>query len=651
MKRLGIFAFYEFDGYVDQYVEYLLDDMIGNLNSLIIVCNGTTKQNSFHIIQKYTNAIYICEELHCSSVYLEVLTNHLGFEELQNWDELVLFQNSFYGPIHSMKQIFYNMDTIVGDFWGFLAQGGGSNVGNTDYLQLDFLVVRTQLLQSTHFKEYWISDVFHKWEYSFTNYFVSKGYKNVAYSDVISYEKNLSVKHCDWSIYKPITLMKDFRYPIIKKNALMLRTSMLEQGSELLEYLEYETEYPVEYIWKHMIRTIHIADVQTGLGLEYIRGDECVHTTLLAEVAIFIHLYYEDMVEELFHYINHIPREIDVYLSTSNNITLKQIEKCSKAVNNIKEVILLPNIGRDVGAFLVGMKSYIERYEIISFLHDKKSSKMYEIVYGENFKKCLWDNLLKSEGYIKNIIQVLQKNQYLGLLVPPYPLYPEGEHIMFNAYGNNYNNMLDLAERLEIPTRHINVNKKLLALGTAFWCKTKALRPLFDIGITLEDFEQEPMGRDGTISHAIERIIPFVAQQMGYAVGVVEHVTVVEKRILIERELFRKEIAMNRRFKYAKWYIISYMRSKKQCYIYGNGKIARGLAAEICIQGINYIGHIVTKKEKEEKDLSGRDVYSLEEIKIYETDGVILALGRQYTLEVIEELQRRGFTDYCLYNR
>lgn len=57
--------------------------------------------------------------------------------------------------------------------------------------------------------------------------------------------------------------------------------------------------------------------------------------------------------------------------------------------------------------------------------------------------------------------------------------------------------------------------------GSVFWFRPKALAPLFDHGWQHSDFPPEPLPQDGTISHAIERIYPFVAQSAGYYPAVV----------------------------------------------------------------------------------------------------------------------------------
>ena len=44
MKRLGIFFFFEKNGYVDDFIPYYLRDLNKNLTELVVVCNGTLSE-------------------------------------------------------------------------------------------------------------------------------------------------------------------------------------------------------------------------------------------------------------------------------------------------------------------------------------------------------------------------------------------------------------------------------------------------------------------------------------------------------------------------------------------------------------------------------------------------------------------------------
>ena len=52
-----------------------------------------------------------------------------------------------------------------------------------------------------------------------------------------------------------------------------------------------------------------------------------------------------------------------------------------------------------------------------------------------------------------------------------------------------------------------------------FWCRTAALTKITNKNWQIEDFPEEPMPKDGTISHALERIFPFAAQTLGFYSG------------------------------------------------------------------------------------------------------------------------------------
>ena len=51
--------------------------------------------------------------------------------------------------------------------------------------------------------------------------------------------------------------------------------------------------------------------------------------------------------------------------------------------------------------------------------------------------------------------------------------------------------------------------------GSMFWGRSAAIRPLLDLGLTYDDFPDEGAQVDGTIAHAIERIVLLAAETVG----------------------------------------------------------------------------------------------------------------------------------------
>jgi lipopolysaccharide biosynthesis protein len=91
-------------------------------------------------------------------------------------------------------------------------------------------------------------------------------------------------------------------------------------------------------------------------------------------------------------------------------------------------------------------------------------------------------------------------------------VFPEDPHL--SDWNENRPIAEDLARRIGItgalPTHFDFPN------GTMFWARPAALQPLFSLGLKWEDYPPEPLPYDGTILHALERLLPFAAAKAGF---------------------------------------------------------------------------------------------------------------------------------------
>ena len=55
-----------------------------------------------------------------------------------------------------------------------------------------------------------------------------------------------------------------------------------------------------------------------------------------------------------------------------------------------------------------------------------------------------------------------------------------------------------------------------LPVGTMFWARVEALRPLIEHGFDWADYPAEPLPYDGSLLHALERLFPLVAEAHGF---------------------------------------------------------------------------------------------------------------------------------------
>ena len=84
------------------------------------------------------------------------------------------------------------------------------------------------------------------------------------------------------------------------------------------------------------------------------------------------------------------------------------------------------------------------------------------------------------------------------------------------GWTDNRKHAETLAHRLGIETLPEAIN---FPVGTMFWARQGALSKLYDLGLKWEDYPDEPIGYDGTMLHAIERLLPQIclASDMNYA--------------------------------------------------------------------------------------------------------------------------------------
>ena len=110
-----------------------------------------------------------------------------------------MINDTFYGPFCSLINIFKKMKNSQCDFWGLFVHGDNKqNIQRIIFrhIQSYFLVVRSNLLKSTYFSEFWLNmkeiksykTAVDDFEIAFTQYFSKYGFLYEAFVDTASLE-------------------------------------------------------------------------------------------------------------------------------------------------------------------------------------------------------------------------------------------------------------------------------------------------------------------------------------------------------------------------------------------------------------------------------------------------------------------------------
>lgn len=539
-QRLGIYCFYDKYGHAASFIKTFLDDLMDNLDDLVVVVNGQLNDQARQLFSEYTKTIIVRENkgLDVAAYKQAILT--LGWEKLESYDEVICLNDTVMGPVYPFREMFACMDRKDVDFWGITAYAGETvdKEQIPTHLQAYWHAYRRSLVSSPAFHEYWetmplwkdYAEVTRKHEMTFTKHFTDLGFTWASYIDWRKYQRYSSYP----LLYMPMQIVRDDRCPIFKRRSFFVDYSAYfdqtagQPALDLYEYLRDHTDYDVDMIWDAILPSYNIDDIRKAMHLDYVLPSQAINpqTHDRPRSAFIYHVYFMDLLEDTCHYIASLPEETDLYI-TSTEDKIPQIREYMQQHGISHQATFIPviNRGRDVSALLVAACPVVlsGKYDVIGFAHDKKSSQNQENGHhgteSQGFAYKLMENTLGSEAYVKNILTLFAENPRLGQVTPPPPYHAlYFAHTIPHDWGANYEITKELLEdRLGIHVPLSPTKPTASAMGSCYWFRVEALKPLFEYGWKYEDFLPEgQMGEDGTISHAIERANGYICQSRGY---------------------------------------------------------------------------------------------------------------------------------------
>ncbi len=226
-------------------------------------------------------------------------------------------------------------------------------------------------------------------------------------------------------------------------------------------------------------------------------------------IAVQIHMFYLDTLDETIEYLNNIPYKFDCYFSTDTEDKKKYIEEKVIADCNAENCIveIYDNRGRDVAPFIMQMRKYFSNYDYICHIHSKKT-KTNE--HGNEWRKYIFRHLLGGEKYLKKVFEIFDDNPTIGILMPE--TYPVLE--LQAEWGGNKEGVAELLEKLGIEASL--PNDPVFPVGNMFWFRSAACEKIFNSELQQADFPEEAGQVNATLAHQIERCWLYLIKNEGY---------------------------------------------------------------------------------------------------------------------------------------
>lgn len=531
IRRACIFSFYDPHGIVDDYVVFLLQKLGEFADTILFYSNGPLSRESEIKLKGVVTEIIIR-----LNVGFDVLAYKEGLERIDYnraglYDEVLMVNHTCYGPVFPFSELFGEMDSRDCDFWGVSAHAEMTpnpltGVGTLPYhLNANFIAVRAGMLGSSSFRHYWemisvtpsYEGAIMSHEARFTKYFSDLGYKVSSYLDKRSYGS-----HYPLMINIDETLID--RNPLIKRRAFFHDPRFFEHnGADLpraLSIMAEKSEYKQELIWRNVIRQAELRVLNTNAALTSILPDVRIkhgESVDYGGIAVCVHIFYTDMLDEIFAHTDTIPAPYDFIATTDSEEKRAFIERSVAGQKNVRNIIVRvveQNRGRDMSALFITCRDLFldDRYSLVCRLHTKRSPQV-ESARGNLFKRHMFENLLNSEGYTTNVLDMFQDRPWIGVAVPPLVQISYGA--MGHAWYANRQKAEEIKKILDLKV-HFDPDTPIAAYGTMFWFRPAALRKLFSHPWKWTDYNAEPMHVDGGLAHAQERLICYVAQDAGF---------------------------------------------------------------------------------------------------------------------------------------
>lgn len=527
-SRLLIYVVYDRRGEVEDYVPYALRDLRRFCDRILVISNGPLTADGRRILEQVADEVIERENRGFDIWGYKHGLDHEA-DSIGEFDEVILANDTWFGPVRPFDPVFERMDRQELHFWGMTdhVRVEPNPFTLRDYLayhlQSYWLVARKELVASTEWIDYWADlpemtayeDAVVKHEAVFTERFTSYGFVGeVAFPTITDKVENHAVLYAEQLLDAGCPTLKRrpfFQWPPYLDRLAVVGTWTLEAAARY--------GYPMPMLMQDLARNVEprtlnadaaLLDVISEHDDEY-RPDAPLRTLALA------HIYYPELADKLLDGFDRLPEGFDLIITTADEERAAQIREILRpraARGSVDVRIVESNDGRDQSAMLIACREELLHgdYDLVVKVHSKKTPQD-AFNPGRLFARQQFENLLPSAGYVANVVALFQREPGLGLAYPP--MVHIGYGTMGHAWWDNRPRFVKIAAELGIRVP-IDQLSPLAPFGSMYFARPEALRLLLEKEWRYEDFGGSEAYKDGGLAHVLERMPSYAAGELGY---------------------------------------------------------------------------------------------------------------------------------------
>lgn len=528
MKNLTLLVTHDATHRLEEYVRFYCEKLLETPCEVLLILNGKFDEESKQFLK--TNKIPYIERENRGydfGAWKDGL-HFIGREKISQFDNLLLLNDSVFGPFFSLKEIIEKMSAETIDFWGITKHPKMSPNVKYEHLQTYFICFKKRILNSNIFYDYWKNlkepATFNKAvqiEIFLTNFFYTKGfsYKSYINEDIILKKETPNI-----TIFSALDTIK-YGSPFVKKKIFTSDFNILKEygavniPNDIVNFILLNTDYPTELIKRYLIRVLPPSQYKNLFSLNFIGENHCCHRKWRShekKVALIFYVYFEELLDKCCNYINSFEKKDKIVIVSPKKELLNLYKKELEDRYPEFEVRTQENRGRNEAAYFITCRDILKEYDYVCLCHDKKLTHLPQLIGEVAFDHCL-KNCLGSPQQVNSIINILEQNVDIGMLTPPIFHISVWKDLNLIPYGRNEKEC-KLFLKINFPDIPFDKNP-LSPYGSVFWVRKGALTSLLKLNLKLTDLPAEPLPVDGTFLHTLERLYPSFVQASNFATG------------------------------------------------------------------------------------------------------------------------------------
>ena len=435
-RRVVFYLLHDSRGDVDDYIVYKLSELRPFAEHIFVVVNGELTEEGRRRLEPVADTVWVRENVGFDVWGYKSALAHFGMQRLAEYDELILMNYTWFGPVRSFAPLFERMDQEQVDFWGLTDYGEETPNPYTRtgvlhrHMQSHWIAVRRSMFTSPQWRDYWATmpmittytQSILQHESRFTHHFEQLGFVSAVAFSVDDYpSQHPALLNAE--------LLMDDGCPALKRRAFFHYPPYLDQHAVIGRWTIERAEsygYPVGMLYQNLVKNAPPKSLYADASMMEVLPDVDVSYDPAnpLRLAAVVHIFYDDMTDELMDRLVMLPESFDLFITTTDQVKADAIQAVLDRRADAKvahsEIRILPsNRGRDLSAFFIACRDVLEpgRYDLIVKIHSKKTVQdSYNA--GRYFKYQQLDNVLHRPGYAANAVALFQKEAGPGPRVP-----------------------------------------------------------------------------------------------------------------------------------------------------------------------------------------------------------------------------------------